>query len=101
MAHPEAEFVDSRASNPLWQRFYRILWAGLTAFSLCIPYPTKRYVPSPNDGIFLSCRWSADDTVMHTKHWQPEPPVGKEVVEQLIKGIEAESALPKNDMMVK
>ena len=25
------------------------------------------------------------------KHWQPDPPVGKEVVEQLIKGIEAES----------
>jgi hypothetical protein len=29
---PEAEFIDSKASNPLWQRFYRILWAGLTAF---------------------------------------------------------------------
>lgn len=29
---------------------------------------------------------------VQAKHWQPEPPVGKEVVEQLIKGIEAESA---------
>ncbi len=29
---------------------------------------------------------------IQAKHWQPEPPVGKEVVEQLIKGIEAESA---------
>lgn len=29
---------------------------------------------------------------IQAKHWQPEPPVGKEVVEQLIRGIEAESA---------
>jgi len=29
---------------------------------------------------------------IQAKHWQPEPPVGKDVVEQLIKGIEAESA---------
>lgn len=29
---------------------------------------------------------------VQAKHWQPEPPVGKEVVEQLIRGIEAESA---------
>lgn len=27
-----AEFVDSKAQNPLWQRFYKILWTGLTAF---------------------------------------------------------------------
>jgi predicted Mrr-cat superfamily restriction endonuclease len=29
---------------------------------------------------------------VQAKHWQPEPPVGKEVVDQLIRGIEAESA---------
>lgn len=29
---------------------------------------------------------------VQAKHWQPEPPVGKEVVEQLIRGIEAEAA---------
>jgi predicted Mrr-cat superfamily restriction endonuclease len=29
---------------------------------------------------------------IQAKHWQPEPPVSKEVVEQLIKGIEADSA---------
>jgi len=29
---------------------------------------------------------------VQAKHWQPNPPVGKDVVEQLIKGIEAESA---------
>jgi predicted Mrr-cat superfamily restriction endonuclease len=29
---------------------------------------------------------------VQAKHWQPEPPVGKEVVEQLIRGLEAESA---------
>lgn len=29
---------------------------------------------------------------IQAKHWQPDPPVGKDVVEQLIKGIEAESA---------
>lgn len=29
---------------------------------------------------------------VQAKHWQPEPPIGKDVVEQLIKGIEAESA---------
>lgn len=29
---------------------------------------------------------------VQAKHWQPNPPVGKEVVVQLIKGIEAESA---------
>ena len=29
---------------------------------------------------------------VQAKHWQPDPPIGKEVVDQLIKGIEAESA---------
>jgi predicted Mrr-cat superfamily restriction endonuclease len=29
---------------------------------------------------------------VQAKHWQPDPPVGKGVLEQLIKGIEAESA---------
>jgi len=29
---------------------------------------------------------------VQAKHWQSEPPVGKEVVEQLIRGVEAESA---------
>jgi predicted Mrr-cat superfamily restriction endonuclease len=29
---------------------------------------------------------------VQAKHWQPEPPVSREVVEQLIRGIEAESA---------
>jgi restriction endonuclease Mrr len=29
---------------------------------------------------------------VQAKHWQPDPPVGNEVVEQLIRGIEAESA---------
>ena len=29
---------------------------------------------------------------VQAKHWRPDPPVGKDVVEQLIKGIEAESA---------
>lgn len=29
---------------------------------------------------------------VQAKHWKPDPPVGKEVVEQLIAGIEAESA---------
>lgn len=29
---------------------------------------------------------------VQAKHWQPEPPVGREVVEQLIRGIEAEAA---------
>ena len=29
---------------------------------------------------------------VQAKHWQPKPPVGKDVVEQLIQGIEAESA---------
>lgn len=29
---------------------------------------------------------------VQAKHWQPDPPVGKDVVEQLIRGLEAESA---------
>ncbi len=29
---------------------------------------------------------------VQAKHWQPEPPVSRDVVEQLIRGIEAESA---------
>ena len=29
---------------------------------------------------------------VQAKHWRPDPPVGREVVEQLIRGIEAESA---------
>ena len=30
---------------------------------------------------------------VQAKHWQPEPPVGNEVVEQLIRGIEAEESV--------
>jgi restriction endonuclease Mrr len=29
---------------------------------------------------------------VQAKHWQPDPPVGQHVVEQLIRGIEAENA---------
>ena len=29
---------------------------------------------------------------VQAKHWRPEPPVGRDVVEQLIRGMEAESA---------
>ena len=29
---------------------------------------------------------------VQAKHWQPDPPVGKDIVEQLIRGLEAESA---------
>ncbi len=33
---------------------------------------------------------------VQAKHWQPEPPVGPDVVQQLINGIEAESAPSRN-----
>ncbi|NBT54528.1 MAG: restriction endonuclease [Betaproteobacteria bacterium] len=33
---------------------------------------------------------------VQAKHWRPEPPVGKDVVEQLIKGIEAEWSIRRS-----
>src|SRR6266478_2625850 len=50
-------------------------------FSRPDPFPTFRIA-----GAFLQT------VAVQAKHWQPEPPVGRNVVEQLIGGIEAESA---------
>jgi restriction endonuclease Mrr len=57
-----------------------------------------RIIPRSQDkGADLIATFLVAGTFLQTiavqaKHWQPEPPVGRDVVEQLIRGIEAESA---------
>lgn len=57
-----------------------------------------RIVPRSEDkgadilATFLVAGAFRQTVAVQAKHWQPDPPVGREVVEQLIRGIEAEAA---------
>ena len=57
-----------------------------------------RIVPRKNDkgadvvATFRVAGAFRQTVVVQAKHWQPDPPVAKDVVEQLVRGIEAESA---------
>lgn len=85
------ELRGGRMESFGFERLIQIVLIGLGA-------EDARIVPRSQDkgadilATFLIAGAFRQVIAVQAKHWQPEPPVGKEVVEQLIKGIEAESA---------
>jgi len=86
-----AEMRSGRMDSFGFERLIQTVLSGLGA-------DDARIVPRGQDkgadvlATFLVAGAFRQVVAVQAKHWQPEPPVGKEVVEQLIKGIEAESA---------
>lgn len=86
-----AELRSGRMDSFGFERLIQTVLTGLGA-------DDARIVPRGQDkgadvlATFLVAGAFRQVIAVQAKHWQPEPPVGKEVVEQLIRGIEAESA---------
>lgn len=85
------ELRSGRIENFGFERLIQTVLRGLGAEEV-------RIVPRSQDkGADLLATFRVAGTfqqvvAVQAKHWQPEPPVSREVVEQLIRGIEAESA---------
>lgn len=85
------ELRTGRIENFGFERLIKTLLHGLGAEDV-------RIVPRAQDkGADLVATFRVAGAFQQTvavqaKHWQPEPPVGPDVVDQLIRGIEAESA---------
>jgi restriction endonuclease Mrr len=86
-----AEMRSGRMDSFGFERLIQTVLSGLGA-------DDARIVPRAQDkgadvlATFLVAGAFRQVVAVQAKHWQPEPPVGKDAVEQLIKGIEAESA---------
>lgn len=86
-----AELRSGRIENFGFERLIQTVLRGLGAEEV-------RIVPRSEDkGADLLATFRVAGTfqqvvAVQAKHWQPEPPVSRDVVEQLIRGIEAESA---------
>ncbi len=86
-----AEMRSGRIDSFGFERLIQTVLEGLGAEDV-------RIVPRSEDkGADLVAMFRVAGTFQQTiavqaKHWQPEPPVGREVVDQLIRGIEAETA---------
>lgn len=86
-----AELRSGRIESFGFERLIQTVLLGLGADEV-------RIVPRSQDkGADLLATFRVAGTfqqsiAVQAKHWQPEPSVGREVVEQLIRGIEAESA---------
>ena len=86
-----AELRSGRIESFGFERLIQTVLLGLGAEEV-------RIVPRTEDkGADLLATFRVAGTfqqliAVQAKHWQPEPPVSREVVEQLIRGIEAESA---------
>ena len=85
------ELREGRMDSFGFERLIKAVLTGLGA-------EDARIVPRSEDkgadilATFLIAGAFHQVIAVQAKHWQPDPPVGKEVVEQLIRGIEAESA---------
>jgi len=85
------ELRSGRIENFGFERLIKTVLLGLGAEDV-------RIIPRLADkGADLVATFRVAGTFLQTiavqaKHWQPDPPVGREVVDQLIRGIEAESA---------
>jgi predicted Mrr-cat superfamily restriction endonuclease len=85
------ELRDGRMENFGFERLIEEVLRGLGAVE-------TRVVPRSQDkgadivATFVVAGAIRQAVAVQAKHWQPKPPVGADVVEQLIKGIEAESA---------
>jgi predicted Mrr-cat superfamily restriction endonuclease len=86
-----AELRSGRIENFGFERLIQTVLRGLGAQDV-------RIVPRSEDkgadlvATFRVAGAFQQRIAVQAKHWQPEPPVDREVVEQLIRGIEAESA---------
>lgn len=85
------EIRSGRMENFGFERLIQDVLIGLGA-------KETRIVPRNQDkgadivAVFLVAGSIQQVLAVQAKHWMPEPPVGSDVVDQLIKGIEAESA---------
>src|SRR5439155_11221457 len=86
-----AELRSGRIENFGFERLIQTVLRGLGASEV-------RIVPRSEDkgadlvAVFRVAGAFQQRVAVQAKHWQPEPPVGRDVVEQLIRGIEAEAA---------
>lgn len=86
-----AELRSGRIENFGFERLIQTVLRGLGAGEV-------RIVPRSEDkgadlvAVFRVAGAFQQRVAVQAKHWQPEPPVGRDVVEQLIRGIEAEAA---------
>lgn len=86
-----AELHGGRMENFGFERLIATVLLGLGAEEV-------RIIPRGQDkgadliAIFLVAGVFQQVVAVQAKHWRPEPPVGRDVVEQLIRGMEAESA---------
>lgn len=86
-----AELRTGRIENFGFERLIQTVLRGLGAEEV-------RIVPRSEDkgadlvAVFRVAGAFQQRVAVQAKHWQPEPPVGRDVVEQLIRGIEAEAA---------
>jgi restriction endonuclease Mrr len=86
-----AELRTGRIENFGFERLIQTILRGLGAKEV-------RIVPRSEDkgadlvAMFRVAGAFQQRVAVQAKHWQPEPPVGRDVVEQLIRGIEAEAA---------
>ena len=74
-----------------FERLIKVVLMGLGAKEATI-VPRKLDKGADLLATFLVAGAFSLKIAVQAKHWQPDPPVGREVVEQLIGGIEAESA---------
>lgn len=86
-----AELRSGRIDSFGFERLIQTVLRGLGANEV-------RIVPRSEDkgadlvAVFRVAGAFQQRVAVQAKHWQPEPPVGRDVVEQLIRGIEAEAA---------
>jgi predicted Mrr-cat superfamily restriction endonuclease len=86
-----AELRSGRMESFAFERLIQAVLRGLGAQEV-------RIVPRNLDkgadlvALFRVAGAFQQKVAVQAKHWQPEPPVGRDVVEQLIRGIEAEAA---------
>jgi restriction endonuclease Mrr len=86
-----AELQDGRIENFGFERLVQTVLLGLGAEEV-------RIIPRSQDkgadlvAVFRVAGTFQQVIAVQAKHWQPEPPVGPDVVRQLIHGMEAESA---------
>jgi predicted Mrr-cat superfamily restriction endonuclease len=86
-----AELHGGRIESFGFERLIQTVLQGLGAEEVCI-VPRSEDKGADLVATFRVAGAFQQSIAVQAKHWQPEPPVGRDVVEQLIRGIEAESA---------
>jgi restriction endonuclease Mrr len=87
-----AELRSGRIESYGFERLIQTVLLGLGAEDVRIVLPRSEDKGADLLATFRIAGAFQQSIAVQAKHWQPEPPVTREVVEQLIRGIEAESA---------